>query len=62
MKDAIASFWLVACIVSGIVLADQISIELDEYRAEGRCIASFIAMGVERRDIKAKDGVCYVAK
>ncbi len=62
MKNVMVSFWLVACIVSGILLADQISIELDEYRGECRCVASFIAMGVERRDIKAKDGGCYVAR
>lgn len=42
--------------VLGIVLHH----DMQQYKAEGVCIAQFIAQGVERKDIKTHDGSCSV--
>lgn len=59
-KSLILTFWLLAVITCAIVLADQISEVIEQNKAEGRCIAAFIQLGIERKDIETNGGGCYV--
>ena len=43
-------------------LAQDIQRQLDERSLAGKCIAGYIATGIERRDIKVTGSTCEVIK
>ncbi|MGL4616503.1 MAG: hypothetical protein ACRCVV_21950 [Shewanella sp.] len=48
------------CLSSLAIFYSVITKELENKEAEGKCIKSFIQTGIERKDIIAKDGICYL--
>jgi hypothetical protein len=60
MKNLLVSLWLIGSVTCAVVLAEQVNKEIDLYQSEDRCIKAFMQLGIERRDIEAKDGGCYV--
>lgn len=53
---------LVAALAILVQFWEVLQQDLQEYRAEGKCVAGYIAKGVERKDIKTFDGTCKVIR
>ena len=49
-------------LTTGTVIKETWIQERNEFYAESACVREYIAMGIERRDIRTGDGKCHVVR